>query len=233
MQRYWQQITVPEMGLQGQQKIKDARVLIAGAGGLGTPVATYLAAAGVGSIGLIDGDVINVSNLHRQFHFSEKESGLPKVTVLAKRLIEQNPEVSVHIIESYIDDSNAASVIGSYDVVCDCTDNSSARIIINNACRSVSKPLVYAAVKGWEGYITVLHHTKKKSLENIFSIHELEDTVLLDCANFGIINTTCGISGCIQANEALKIIAGIHSELDGSILCFNSLGPVFKNFVLQ
>jgi molybdopterin/thiamine biosynthesis adenylyltransferase len=233
MQRYWQQIMVPEMGLEGQQKLKNAKVLIAGAGGLGTPVATYLAAAGVGLIGIIDGDVISISNLHRQFHYCEKESGLPKSSVLAKRLIEQNPEVKVDVIESYIDDSNAESIISNYDVVCDCTDNSSARIMINRACRSADRPLVYAAVKGWEGYITVLHHAKKKSLENIFSIQELDDTMLQNCVNSGIINTTCGICGCIQANEALKIIVGIHSELDGSILCFHSLGPVFKTFALQ
>lgn len=228
MQRYWQQILVPEIGAEGQQKLSSAKILIAGAGGLGTPVAAYLAAAGVGTIGIVDGDKIAVSNLHRQFLFTEQEAGQLKTPVLAARIKTQNPAVQVNIHAEMLTATNAAEIIHQYDIVCDCTDNADARVLTDKTCGQLHKPLVYAVVKDWEGYITVLHHHNRVSLSDIFSPQELYDNAGLNCSVAGIINTTCAIAAGIQASETIKLVTGIPGELDGGILCFDARGPVFR-----
>ncbi|MEO8403431.1 MAG: HesA/MoeB/ThiF family protein [Chitinophagaceae bacterium] len=233
MDRYWQQIAVPEIGSKGQHLLATAKVLLIGAGGLGTPAAIYLAAAGVGTIGLVDGDNVTVSNLSRQFLYHEHETGHPKVSVLANRLRQQNPVIVVREHMEMLNTSNAHDIISAFDIICDCTDNVDARILINQTCAMSHKPLVYAAVKDWEGYVTVLHHRKKIDLQNIFSIQSLLENSSLNCSVTGIVNTTCGIAGSIQATEVIKIIVGLPSELDGSILCFNTLNTVFRTFRLN
>jgi len=233
MNRYWQQMIVPEIGATGQQRIAAAKVLVIGAGGLGTPVAVYLAAAGVNTIGIADGDIVSVSNLSRQFLYDEKDTGHSKAKVLAAKLTVQNPGVSINVHDEMLDKENGSLLIASYDVVCDCTDNAVARIFIDSVCRQLSKPLVYGVVKDWEGYVTVLHHTKRVSLQDIFAAASLLEQADLNCSVAGIVNTTCGIAGSIQACEALKIILGLPGHLDGGILCFNSLLGVFRVFTLQ
>ena len=233
MNRYWQQMIVPEIGAEGQQRIAAAKVLIIGAGGLGTPVAVYLAAAGAGTIGIADGDIVAVSNLPRQFLYDEKDAGQSKARVLAAKLIGQNPGVSINVHDEILDKENGSRLIASYDVVCDCTDNPVARILIDSICGQLNKPLMYAVVKDWEGYVTVLHHTKRVSLQDIFSASSLLEQADMNCSTAGIVNTTCGIAGSIQACEALKIILGVSGSLDGGILCFNSLRGIYRVFVLQ
>lgn len=228
MQRYWQQILVPELGLEGQKKLQGAKVLIAGVGGLGTPVATYLTAAGVGVMGIADGDTIATGNLHRQFLFSEAEVGQLKAVVLASKLKAQNQAVQVNIHAVMLDDTNSAAIIQQYDIICDCTDDADTRILIDKTCGTWQKPLVYAAVRDWMGYITLLHHRNRINLEQVFSLKELKDTATRNCSVAGIINTTCAIAAALQANETIKLIAGISSELDGGILCFDARGPVFR-----
>lgn len=228
MERYRQQILVPELGPKGQQKLQQAKVLIVGAGGLGTPVATYLAAAGVGNIGIADGDTIAISNLHRQFLFTEGEAGQTKAVVLANKLKLQNPTVQVNIHAEMLNDVNASAIIHQYDIVCDCTDEADARILVDKTCSQIQKPLIYAAVQDWIGYITILHHRKRISLDQLFSLKELKDTATGNCSIAGIINTTCAIAAGIQANEAIKLIAGLSSELDGGILCFDARETVFR-----
>ena len=233
MSRYAQQIIVPEVGANGQQKIAAARVLLIGAGGLGTPAAAYLAAAGVGTIGLADGDTIALSNLPRQFLYNESEAGQPKATLLAIKLKQQNPSILINTYPVMINEGNVHSIINEYDIVCDCTDNAATRILVDKLCGELKKPLVYAVVKDWEGYVTVLHHRRNITLDTIFSHSALLENAALNCSVSGIINTTCGIAGSMQAGEVLKIILGINSDLDGGICCFNTAGPVFKMFTLQ
>jgi molybdopterin/thiamine biosynthesis adenylyltransferase len=233
MSRYWQQIIVPEIGAEGQQKLAAAKVLIIGAGGLGTPVAVYLAAAGVGTIGIADGDTVALSNLSRQFLYDETNIGQSKAIVLAAKLAAQNAGITINPHEQLLNEANSSALIGQYNVICDCTDNAEARILINTTCGQLNKPLVYAVVKDWEGYVTVLHHTKKVSLEHIFSTSSLLENAALNCSVAGIVNTTCGIAGSNQACEVLKVIFGVGSELDGGILCFNSFGPLFRVFRLK
>ena len=233
MQRYLQQITVPEIGTAGQQQLSAAKVLVIGAGGLGTPVAVYLAAAGVGTIGIADGDRIAVTNLHRQFLYTEKETGQLKATILSAKLQEQNPGVHIIAHTDMMKEVNAVHIINQYDIVCDCTDNADARILINKTCGQLKKPLVYAVVKDWEAYITVLHHTKKITLAAIFSLQALKKNEALNCSVAGIVNTTCGIAASVQAAETIKIIIGMPSALDGGILCIDARLPLFKLLQLQ
>jgi molybdopterin/thiamine biosynthesis adenylyltransferase len=228
MQRYWQQILVPEFGPQGQQKLQQAKVLIAGAGGLGTPVATYLTAAGVGTIGIADGDTIAISNLHRQFLFTEAEAGQSKAVVLTTKLKAQNPTVQVNIHAEMLNETNATGIIHQYDIICDCTDDADTRILIDRTCGALQKPLVYAVVRDWTGYITLLYHRKHIALEEVFSLKELKDIATSNCSVAGIINTTCAIAAGIQASETIKLISGLPSKLDGGILCFDARGPVFR-----
>jgi molybdopterin/thiamine biosynthesis adenylyltransferase len=233
MNRYLHQITVPEIGTAGQQQLSAAKVLVIGAGGLGTPVAVYLAAAGVGTIGIADGDRIAVTNLHRQFLYTEKETGQLKATILAAKLQEQNPGVHITADTDMLNETNAVHIIRQYDIICDCTDNADARILIDKTCGQLKKPLVYAVVKDWEAYITVLHHTRKITLAAIFSLQALKENEALNCSVAGIVNTTCGIAASVQATETIKIIIGMPSNLDGGILCLDARLPLFKLLQLQ
>jgi molybdopterin/thiamine biosynthesis adenylyltransferase len=232
-ERYSKQITVTEIGESGQEKLSHAKILIAGAGGLGTPVASYLAACGVGNIGIVDGDKVVRSNLNRQFAYSADDIGLSKSKQLANRLSVQNPEIAIASFEFFLNQENAAEIIGGYDVVCDCTDNTIARMLIDNTCLLMSKPLIYAGVKEWEGYITVLHYRKGIALSDLFSSESLKEIACNNASQNGIINTTCGIAGSIQATEAIKVILGFESALDGYVLCFNALNQVYKRFIIQ
>lgn len=233
MQRYLQQILVPELGQKGQQQLSAAKVLVIGAGGLGTPVAVYLAAAGVGTIGIADGDSIAVTNLHRQFLYTEKETGQLKATILAAKLQEQNPGVHITSHTDMLNEANAGHIINQYDIVCDCTDNTDARILIDKTCGQLKKPLVYAVVKDWEAYITILHHTRKITLAAIFSLQALKENAALNCSVAGIVNTTCGMAASVQASETIKIIIGMPSNLDGGILCIDARVPLFRVLKLQ
>jgi len=231
--RYTQQIIVEEWGVQGQQKIAAAKVLVVGAGGLGTPLAVYLAAAGVGTIGIADADRIAETNLHRQFLYQEQDLGQSKVESLAAKLRMQNPALSCDTYPFMITVDNALNLLQRYDIICDCTDDAATRILLDKTCNALRIPLVYAAVKDWEAYIAVLHHQKKITLADIFSLTELKENALLNCATAGIVNTTCGIAGSFQANEVFKIVLGMESELDGGIGCLNAAVPLFRIFKLQ
>jgi adenylyltransferase/sulfurtransferase len=224
---------VPGLGTEGQQKLAAAKVLIIGAGGLGTPAAVYLAAAGAGTIGILDGDTVSLSNLSRQFYYTENEIGGFKALQLSEKLQVQNPAIQIIPVVEMLTKENAVKYISSYDIICDCTDNAEARGLIDETCGKLNKPLVYAAVKEWEGYITVLHHTRQVSLNDIFSYSTITGTDMAGCAMTGIINTTCSMAGTLQATETLKVILGINSSLDGGILCFNIRVPLFRIFALN
>ncbi len=228
MQRYMPQIIVPEIGAAGQQQLLAARVLIVGAGGLGTPVAAYLAAAGVGTIGIADADVVKVSNLSRQFLFDETDLDKSKSLLLVEQLQRQSPGCMLQAHNEYISADNALEIFGGYDIVCDCTDNAPARLLCDSICEALDKPLVYAVVRDWQGYVTVLHHKAWLSLEDVFSEDDFFRDSNASCSQAGIVNSTCGVAGSLQATEVIKIILGIESELDGGILVFDLLKPVFR-----
>lgn len=228
MSRYSQQIHVEEIGLIGQDLIAKAKVLIIGAGGLGTPVATYLASSGVGQITIVDGDTISTSNLHRQFVYGQEEVGLKKVDVLKQQLQKNNPSICIEVLADFFNIENADQLIQNSDIVCDCSDNAETRILIDSKSYEFNKPLIYAAVRDWQGYLTVLNYKKKVRLTDLFPEALLLDNSTVACPASGIVNTTCGTLGALLAAEALKIILRQEIELDGSILCVNTLKNKFR-----
>jgi molybdopterin/thiamine biosynthesis adenylyltransferase len=233
MLRYAQQIIVPEIGIEGQQRIAAAKVLIVGAGGVGTPVACYLAAGGIGNIGIMDGDKVDASNLHRQFLYHENDMGQNKAEVLVHKLRQQNPSIQITAIQGFLNQDMAEEIFSGFDIICDCTDNVTARVIIDQTCGNLKKPLVYAAVREWEGYVSVFHYKKEVKLFDIFPEQAFMDEATNNCSISGVINTTCGIAGSIQAAEVFKILSGSENVLDGSLLCFNSLVNKFRTLQIN
>ena len=232
MNRYERQIIVPEIGRDGQQRISQARVLIVGAGGLGTPVATLLVAAGVGHIGIMDYDTIATSNLNRQYLYTLSDIGKSKVETIVERLRLQNPAIEIQSIPCRLNEEKAMQFFPQFDIICDCTDNAESRILIDKIAFATQKPLVFAAVEGWEGYVTILHHRKQIRLQDIFSLNLLQEKQLLNMS--GIVNTTCSVAGSIQATEVLKLILQQNSDvLDGKIQCFNLLKCIYKTFQIH
>ncbi len=233
MDRYWQQVVVPEIGPEGQKKLQASRVLVVGAGGLGVPLSTYLTAAGIGTICIIDGDVISTGNLHRQFSYQETQVGQSKSLALRSTLGTQNPNVQVLAYNETLNNDNADSLIGQHDIICDCSDNADTRILVDRVCGELHKPLVYASVKDWEGYVTVLHHSRNISLNNIFDLDALLSNSTMNCSISGILGSTCGVAASLQATEVIKLIIGMESALNGGILCFDLRSPVFRVFKLN
>lgn len=231
---YSQQILVNEIGQKGQKEINDAKVLIIGAGGLGTPLATYLTSMGIGRIGVMDGDKIAATNLHRQFLYQTNDVSDKKAIILKQRLSAINPTIKIEAYDFMFENNEACNfIINQYQIICDCTDNSATRILINNKCFENNKILIYGAVKNWEGYVTILNGVKRISLNQIFS----EELLLLEnnnnCNVSGIISSVCGIIGSIMATEVIKIVTQQPTALDGSILCFDALNNVSKLFKLN
>jgi adenylyltransferase/sulfurtransferase len=221
--RYLQQGLVNEIGIEGQRKLNEAKILIAGAGGLGTPVATYLSAMGIGTIGIADFDTIHETNLHRQFYYTPEDIGKLKTAVLSARLRTQNPKTTINCHEQKLGLENVPDILRKYDLICDCTDNVDTRIFLDKTCKELNKKLVYAAVRGWQGYVSILHGNAEISLTDIFSESELLFESQNNCSLSGVISTVCGIIGTYQANEALKIVLGLQSNLDGAIFSYDGL----------
>lgn len=231
MQRYQQQMLLPEIGPAGQEQLNQASVLVVGAGGLGTVVATYLVAMGVGTVGIIDFDEIEETNLHRQFLYTKGELGQSKATVLADKLSVQNEGITVLAIAERLTKENFRTVGKAYTIVCDCTDNLSTRILLDKQCSFHSIPLIHGAVSDWQGYVTVFHHKNKFQYQDLFNLQTLlrADT----CALSGVSSPVCGIIGSTMANECLKIILKITSNLDGGLFYADGLKNVFKVLKLR
>ncbi|MBI3235173.1 MAG: HesA/MoeB/ThiF family protein [Bacteroidetes bacterium] len=221
MNRYRQQMVLPEIGLTGQEKIKDSKVLIVGAGGLGVVVASYLAAMGIGTLGIIDFDVVEESNLHRQFLYTPMDFGKMKAVVLSQKLSIQNEKVEIIAITSRFSTSNAQVIIDSYDIVCDCSDDLNTRMELDKFCELNNKPLVHGAVSDWQGYLTVFHHHGKYRYNDLFQKEKLFDN--LSCSMNGTSSPVCGVIGSYMANEVMKICLNIDSVLDGKLLYMNGL----------
>ncbi|MBG9378476.1 HesA/MoeB/ThiF family protein [Panacibacter sp. DH6] len=241
--RYSCQINLPGFTETAQQKLKDASVLIVGAGGLGCPSAQYLAAAGVGRIFIADDDVVSIGNLHRQILYTPGEVGKKKAVIAAAKLQQQNPQVVITPLDVRITSDNAAAIISNVDIVLDGTDNFDTRYLLNDACVILHKPLVYGAIYQYEGQVAVWNvlnadGTRTPHYRDVFP--EVDAAQIPNCAEGGVIPTLAGIIGCMQANEAIKFITGTGEILAGKILVFDAqsmqsrvikIGNTSKTFV--
>jgi sulfur-carrier protein adenylyltransferase/sulfurtransferase len=226
VRRYGRHLVLPEVGPEGQQKLKQSSVLIIGLGGLGVPASVYLASAGVGKIGIVDFDPVELSNLQRQFLFSEADLGRRKVDVAEEKLAQVNPNITVVTHGVRLDSTNAMKIIGKYDVVLDATDNVPSRYLINDACVLQGKPDVYAGVIGFNGQASVFHASNGPCYRCLFSQPPPANSVK-SCDEAGVLSVVPGIMGTIQANQALGILLGKGTPLIGRLLVFNGLDNTF------
>lgn len=229
--RYARHILLPEIGGEGQQKLLQARVLIVGAGGLGSPVALYLTAAGVGTVGLVDFDTVDLSNLQRQVLYASEEIGQAKVHVAAKKLRGLNPDVTLVPHAMRLDNSNAFQLLSGYDVIVDGSDNFSTRYLVNDACVQLGKPNVFGSVLGFEGQAS-LFVPNGPCYRCVFSQPPPEGAVP-SCAEAGVIGVIAGMIGMIQASEAIKWILGIGETLAGRLLLVDALSMRFDEVRVQ
>lgn len=228
--RYSRHISLGEIGRDGQEKLKAASVLVIGAGGLGCPVLLYLAAAGVGRIGIIDYDLVEMSNLQRQVLFDEQSVGKPKVDVAARRLREYNSLIQVCAINSKLTPANALDLFSQYDIIIDGSDNFSTRYLVNDACLITGKPLVYGSIYKFEGQVAVFNHQGGPSYRCLFPTPPDPGSVP-SCSEIGVLGVLPGLIGCMQANEAIKVMVGTGEVLSGKLLLYNALNCSFS--VLQ
>lgn len=219
--RYNKQMMLPEIGESGQKKIKSAKVLMIGAGGLGCPILQYLATAGVGTIGIIDFDKVELPNLHRQILYSENHIGLSKVVTAKKVLAELNPHIKIIPFDEKLAQNNCESIFESFDLIIDGSDNFDTRYLVNDTCVKMNKPLIYGSILKFEGQVAVFNHKGNKNLRDLFPEPPSPEDVP-NCSMNGVMGTLPGIIGVIMANEALKLIMEI-PVLNDEILIFNTL----------
>jgi molybdopterin/thiamine biosynthesis adenylyltransferase/molybdopterin converting factor small subunit len=230
--RYSRHLIMPEVGLEGQGKLKSASVLIIGAGGLGTPSSMYLAAAGVGRIGIVDFDNIEKSNLHRQVLYSERDIGKSKADIARQRLLEINPNISVEVHKVRLDSSNALEILGAYDIILDGTDNFPTRYLVNDACVLLGKPNVYASIFRFEGQASVFYAREGPCYRCLYP-EPPPPGLVPSCAEGGVLGVLPGIMGSIQAAEAIDLILGKGKPLIGRLLLFDALDMTFKELKLR
>ncbi len=225
LSRYSCQIALPGFGEAAQEQLQKANVLIAGVGGLGCPAAVYLAAAGIGNLGIADFDTVSAENLHRQVLFIPADVGFHKASVAAARLHKQNPGIQVMTHDIKITSDNVMEIISQYDIVVDCTDNFETRYLLNDACVIRGKPLVYGAIYQFEGQVAVWN-IKSKDVNYSPNYRDLfpkvDATQIPSCAEGGVIPTLAGIIGCMQANEVIKYFTNTGDLLAGKILLFDA-----------
>ena len=214
-QRYNSQILLPEIGPEGQNKLSKARVLIVGVGGLGSPIALYLAGAGVGTIGLMDGDVVDESNLQRQVLYSETEIGLSKAEQAGKRLKALNNHIQLDVYAERLTKENAAEIISRYDIIVDGCDNFATRYVINDTCVALDKVYVYGAIRAFEGQVSVFNYKGGPNFRTFFP--DEREMYQLPPLPKGVMGVTPGLVGCAEANEVIKIICEYGEVLSGKL----------------
>jgi adenylyltransferase/sulfurtransferase len=230
LRRYSRHLLIPEVGLAGQEKLARARVLVVGAGGLGTPVLQYLAAAGVGRIGIVDDDVVDVTNLQRQVIYAQADVGQSKAAAAADRLLALNSEIAVDPIGVRFDASNARELVRLYDVVVDATDTFGARYLINDACRLEGKPDVYGSIFRFDGQVSVFA-PGGPCYRCVFPEPPPEGSVPT-CAEGGVLGVLAGMVGTWQASEALKLVLGIGTSLAGRLVLLDALDARVREVAL-
>lgn len=230
--RYSRHLILPEVGMEGQKKLKAAKVLLVGSGGLGSPLAIYLAAAGVGTLGLVDFDVVDFSNLHRQVvHFTD-DVGKPKIQSAKEKISKLNPEVNLITHETMLDSNNAKEIIKNYDIVVDGTDNFPTRYLVNDACILLGKINVYGSIFRFDGQVTVFGYEDGPCYRCLFS-EPPEPGLVPSCAEGGVIGVLPGVIGMLQATEAVKIICEIGQPLKGRLLYFDALKMKFRELKIR
>ena len=225
-------LSLCEIDYAGQQRLADARVLVVGTGGLGSPVALYLTAAGVGTIGLLDADTVSLSNLQRQILHSTPDIGHLKVESASAKLHNINPEVNIVTIAELLTEKNAAEIIGDYDLIIDCTDNLPTRLLINDTCIALGKKFVFGAVSRFSGQV-FSHVPGSACYRCIFDPSSVSIEAELPCSINGILNTVVGVAGTLQATEAIKLIVGTGDALVNRMLVFDALTMDFNTFEIN
>lgn len=223
--RYSRQMNLPEIGDEGQAKLKNAKVLVIGAGGLGCPILQYLATAGVGTVGIVDFDTIEMHNLHRQILYTEEDIGLSKAKTAKMVLEKLNPLISILAFEEKITAANASNSIADFDIVVDGSDNFTTRYLVNDTCVLLGKTLVYGSILGFEGQLAVFNHNESKNLRDIFP-EPPNPKKVPNCNMNGVLGTLPGMIGLMMAHETLKIILELPT-LKNELVLFSTLNWSF------
>jgi molybdopterin/thiamine biosynthesis adenylyltransferase len=231
--RYARHIILPNIGGDGQRKLVESRVLVIGAGGLGSPAAMYLAAAGVGTLGILDFDRVDVTNLQRQLLHDTADVGRPKVESAKERINELNPNVEVIAHDVALTSENAFEILGEYEVIVDGTDNFPVRYLVNDATQMLGKPLVYGSIYQFEGQATVFLPGPNAPCYRCLFPEPPPPGTVPSCAEGGVFGVLPGIIGSIQAVEAIKVIVGVGEPLVGRLLLFDSLAMEFRTVKLK
>jgi len=232
LERYKRHLTLPEIGIRGQRALLDARVLLIGAGGLGCPLAQYLAAAGVGTLGLVDFDVVDASNLQRQVLYGTADVGRPKVEVARERIRALNPDVRVEAHAVHLTSANAMGVLAGYDVVVDGTDNFPTRYLANDACVLLRKPNVHGSIFRFDGQATVFDATRGPCYRCLYP-EPPPAGLVPSCAEGGVLGVLPGMVAMIQATETIKLVTGVGEPLIGRLLQYSALDMTFSEFQLR
>lgn len=229
---YNRHLILDKIGEEGQLRLKNSSVLVIGAGGLGCPMLQYLAAAGVGSIGIIDGDVVEASNLQRQILFGHTSIGQSKAIEARKRLNDLNPYIKVNAIAEHLSIENAKDIISAYDIMVDCTDNYPTRYLVNDVCVLLGKPLVYGAIHKFEGQVTVFNYENGPTYRCLYP--ELPSSAsTANCSESGVIGVLPGIVGILQANEVIKMITQMNHVLSGKLLVYSSTNNQMRSYTIE
>jgi len=229
IERFSRQLVLKNIGAKGQKKILSSKVLIVGVGGLGCPAAENLVRAGVGTVGLIDNDIVNLSNIHRQSLFSSKDIKKQKVSVAAKKLKEINPLTKIETYKLRLNEKNIKNIIKDYELIIDGSDNFKTKFLINDYCIKLKKKLVTGAISKFDGHVFTFDFKDKEtaSLKNFYQEKEISDDIF-NCEFDGVLGTTATIVGATQANEALKLIMEIGKNLKNQILIIDLLNLSFR-----
>ena len=231
--RYARHISLPEIGITGQKKLKTSSVACIGTGGLGSPLLIYLAAAGIGRIGIVDFDVVEYSNLQRQIIHTTNSIGLLKTDSAKQHILKINPSCQVDLFNQKLTSGNALEILRTYDVICDCSDNFPTRYLINDACIILKKPNIYGSIARFEGQVSVFNLKEDSPNYRDLIPTPPPQELIPSCSEAGVMGILPGIIGTIQAAEAIKIITNIGFPLNGRILIFNALKMSFKELTLK
>ena len=231
LKRYSRHLIMPEIGRAGQEKLKQARVLCIGAGGLGSPLALYLAAAGVGHLGLVDADVVDLSNLQRQILHRSEDVGRSKVQSAKEKLLALNPDIEIELHGSMITPDNALELLSAYDIIADGSDNFATRYLVNDACVLLGKPNVHASIFRFEGQASVFDATRGPCYRCLYGTPP-EAGEVPNCAEGGVLGVLPGLMGVVQATEVIKLIIGLGEPLIGRMLSYDALQMRTREFQL-
>ncbi|HBS85841.1 MAG: molybdopterin biosynthesis protein [Bacteroidetes bacterium GWF2_38_335] len=228
--RYHRHLILPEFGEKAQLKLKAAKVLVVGAGGLGSPVLTYLAAAGVGQIGIIEKDVVDETNLQRQILYSTSDIGKPKSLMAKERLSSLNPNVQISLYNDWLTEENAEKIISDYDLVVDCPDNLQTRFLVSDATSKLGKPHIFGAIRQYDGQVAVFNMKPGNTYRKLFV--DIPEDFSTEESEKGVLGVLPGIIGCIMANETIKVITGTGITLSGKLLMIDIKNNHFQEITI-